>query len=296
MRRTLCSLRLPLYFLLLCLIWGATYVVIKVGLRHSPPLTFTFLRAAIGGLALGAYALATTRRIPLDLYSHGCAAILGLTNVACFWGMMNLGLTRISAGESSILTYTQPFLVTVLAWAWLGEKLSPMRMVGLLLGFAGVVVVVAGKVQVSEHLSWLGYAMTLLGALSWALGTVFFKARQAKLNLLWATALQAIYGAVPLAMAAFLLEQPSAVDPSWDLLWSVLFCALGSSALAYLIWFYLLRQRSASEVSAYVFLVPVVAVLFGALTLGERLGLLTLLGGGLVLGGIYLVNADLLRA
>ena len=68
------------------------------------------------------------------------------------------------------------------------------------------------------------------------------------------------------------------------------FTALGSSALAYLIWFYLLRSRSSAEVTSYVFLVPVFAVLFGALVLGEVLGLVTLAGGALVLLGIYLVN------
>ena len=277
------------YFLVLCLIWGATYVVIKVGLQHSPPLAFTFLRAALGGAVLAVYAFATTRRAPTDRHTHGSAIVLGLTNVALFWGMMNLGLTHISAGESSILTYTQPLMVSVLAWAWLGEKLPSGKMVGLLLGFVGVVAVVGGKVQFSGELSWAGYVMTLIGALSWAIGTVYFKARQAKLDLLWITALQALYGAIPLAALTLALEQPR-LDLSWELAWAVGFCGLGSSALAYLLWFYLLRHRSASEVTAYIFLVPLFAVLFGALVLGERLGALTLLGACLILGGIYLVN------
>lgn len=279
---------LPALFLSLCLIWGFTYVALKIGLRHATPLTFTAARALVGGLALGACAMGATGRFPRDAATHRASAVLGLTNVAAFWGLMNLGLTRISAGESSILTYTQPLLVALLAWVWLGEALSARRIAGLLLGFVGVGAVVADKVSIG-HPSWPGYVLTLGGALAWAIGTVYFRARQASLDLLWVTTLQAIYGAGPLAALALLLEGP-VIRPSLELGWTVLYTGLGSSALAYLIWFYLLRHRAAAEVGAYIFLVPFFAVLFGAVALGERLGATALLGAGLILAGIYAVN------
>lgn len=279
---------LALLFLCLYLIWGATYVVVKVGLEYAPPLTFAALRAAVGGLALSAYALAASGRFPRDAATHRVAAFLGVVNVAGFLALLNLGLTRVSAGESSILTYTQPLLVALLAWAWLGESLSARSVVGLLLGFAGVVAVVADKVRVAEHPSWLGYAYALGGALAWGLGTVYFRARQARVDLVWTTALQSVYGAAPLAVLA-VLERPTLV-PSFDLAWTVAFNGLLSSGVAYLIWFYLLRRRTAAEVTGYVFMVPFFAVLFGALALGERLGPTSLLGAALILGGIYLVS------
>src|SRR5512135_3403585 len=86
-------------FLVLCLIWGFTYVAIKLGLRDASPLTFALLRAVIAGVTLGGYALITTRRFPRDAYTHRCSIILGLTNVAGFLGLLNLGLTKLSAGE-----------------------------------------------------------------------------------------------------------------------------------------------------------------------------------------------------
>ncbi|MCL4535524.1 MAG: DMT family transporter [Bacteroidetes bacterium] len=283
------GLRLIGLFLLLCLVWAFAYTAIKLGVRHAPPLTFTIARAVVGGLALSVVALFTTGPFPRDAFTHRSAAILGLCNVAGLAGFMALGLTRISAGESSILTYTAPLVISVMAWVWLGESLSPLKALGLVAGFGGVVVVMAGEVSLSGHPAWLGYALTLSGALAWATGTVYFRAYQARLNILWVTALQGFYGAVPLALAALFLERP-AIDWSFELAWTTAYNGLGPMALAYLIWFYLLRHRAAAEVSSYIFLVPFFAVVMGALVLGERLGLLALLGVALILAGIYLVN------
>jgi probable blue pigment (indigoidine) exporter len=285
-RRPLADLGL---FLLLCLIWGITYVVLKVGLREAPPLTFAALRALTGGVALVAYALVTTRQFPLDRLTHQTAAFLGITNVAAFLACLNLASARLSAGETSILTYTQPLLVALLAYLWLREPLSRRALAGLLLGFAGVVVVVADKVHLAGSPSWLGYAFGLGGAAAWTVGTVYFRARQRGLNLAWVTALQTVYGAVPLVLLGLFVERP-VLTPSFELAWTVAYVGLGSSALAYLIWFYLLRHRPAAEVTAYIFLVPFFAVLSGVLALGEGLSVGTLVGGGLILGGIYAVN------
>lgn len=276
-------------FLALYLIWGATYAVVKIGLHHAPPLTFTTLRAGIAGLALVAYALAIGRAFPRDAATHRIAIILGLFNVAGFLAFFNLGLSRVSAGESSILTYTQPLLVSILAWLWLGERLSRRAGLGLLVGFLGVVAVMAGKVQIAGELPWLGYAYAIGGAVAWTIGTVYFRARQSKVDLLWVTGLQSLYGSVPLLALALLLERP-VLSPSFELFWTAAFNGLGSSGIAYLIWFYLLRHRPAGEVAGYIFMVPFFAVLFGALILGEQMGALALVGGALVLVGIALVN------
>ena len=276
-------------FLALYLIWGATYAIVKIGLQHAPPLTFTTLRAAIAGVALVAYALAVGRRFPRDAATHRVALVLGALNVAGFLALFNLGLSHVSAGESSILTYTQPLLVSILAWLWLGERLSTRAVLGLGVGFLGVVAVMAGKVQLAGEFPLLGYTYALGGAVAWTLGTVYFRARQAKIDLLWATALQSLYGAVPLLALALILERP-ALTPSFELVWTAAFNGLGSSGIAYVIWFYLLRHRPAGEVSSYIFMVPFFAVLFGALILGEQLGIISILGGALVLVGIALVN------
>jgi drug/metabolite transporter (DMT)-like permease len=202
---------------------------------------------------------------------------------------MNLGVARISAGESSILTYTQPLIVALLAWAFLAERPSARKLSGLALGFVGVVAVVADKVRPGAAPEWLGYGFALGGGFFWAVGTLFFRSWQRRLDILWTTALQALYGAVPLALLALAVEHPS-LDLGPELGWTLAFTGLGSAGLAYLIWFYLLRHRDVAEVNSYVFLVPLFAVLFGAAVLDERLGPVSLLGAALILGGIYVVG------
>ena len=283
------GLVIAVLFLVLCSIWGFTYVAIKLGLHDASPLLFASARALVAGLVLGGYALLTTRRFPRDAYTHKCALVLGITNVAAFLGLLNLGLTQLSAGESSILTYTQPLMVAGMAWLWLGERIDRLGVVGLALGFVGVAITAFGKVRFADQFPWLGYVYGIGGALAWALGTVYFRAHRQRLDILWTTALQAAYGAGPLIVLALVAETPR-FEPSLTLLWTIVYNGVGSSALAYVIWFYLLRSRSSAEVTSYVFLVPVCAVLSGALVLGEWLGPISLAGSALVLGGIYLVN------
>ena len=203
---------------------------------------------------------------------------------------MNLGLARISAGESSILTYSQPLLVVLLAWAFLRERPGARTLLGLGLGFLGVIAVVADRVRPGASAEWLGYVYALGGGFFWAVGTVLFRAWQRRLDILWTTALQALYGAVPLALLAFAVERPR-FDVTLELGWTLAFTGLGSAGLAYLIYFYLLRHRDVAEVNSFVFLVPFFAVLFGTVILGERLGPVSLLGAALILGGIYVVGS-----
>lgn len=273
----------------LCLIWGLAFVVLRIGLHDAPPLTFTALRAFLGGLALAVYLLAAGHPFPFDRPTQTTALVMGATNVAGFWGLQSLALLRITPGETAILIYLQPLLVALGAWLILDEWLSLAAIIGLAAGFIGTVLVVGGQVLGSATPSWLGYGCALGGALCWATGTVYFKSRPHGQSLLWIAALQALYGSVPLAALAALLEPPR-VAPTLTLLWTIAYAGLGASALAYLLWFSLLRQHAASTVAAFVFFVPLVAVIGDAIFLGDRPGLGAFVGGALIIVGIWLVN------
>jgi drug/metabolite transporter (DMT)-like permease len=286
---------MPLLFLLLYLIWGFTYVAIKIGLRWTGPLTMAGARAVLAGLALAGLALALGRAVPREWRVHRLTATVGLLNVAGLAGLMSLGLTTVSAGETSLLIYTQPLQVAALSALVLAERLSRRQLAGLLLGFGGMTIVLAPRIQPSAAPVWWAYAVLLTGAGCWALATVLYRGWQragaplARVDVLWVTALQALYGAVPLLVAAWLVEG-LAVVWTGELVGSLLFTGLLSSGLANVLWFYLLTRRAATVVSTYVFLVPAFAVGFGALVLGEPLTPSLLAGGLLTLTGIALVS------
>jgi drug/metabolite transporter (DMT)-like permease len=286
---------LPLLFLLLYLIWGFTYVAIKIGLRWTGPLTMAGARAVIAGLALAALALALGRVAPRLPRVHGMIAVVGVLNVAGLAGMMSLGLTTVSAGETSLLIYTQPLQVAALSAALLGERLARRQVAGLLLGFAGVAVVLAPRIQPSAAPTWWAYAALLFGAGCWALSSVLYRRWQraglplAQVDVVWVSGLQALYGSLPLLVAAWLIEGLR-LEPSAELAWTLLFTSLLSTGFANLLWFHLLTRRAATVVSTYVFLVPAFAVTFGAIVLGEPLTPSLLVGGLLTLAGIALVS------
>ncbi|HEX5415426.1 MAG TPA: DMT family transporter [Chloroflexota bacterium] len=281
--RTICA------FGALVLIWGLAFVVFKVSLREVPALDFTALRAAVGGLGLAAFLIAAGRPFPSDRASNVTALLLGACNVVAFWGFQSLSLQRISPGEAAILVYLQPLFVALGAWFFLGEAFSSTKVVGLFLGFGGVVVIVGGQGIASGGQQWLGYLLGVGAGLGWACGTVAFKWRGVRGDVLWISALQCLYGAIPLVLLAALTEGWR-VPFDFTTVWTILYAGLGASALSYILWFSLLRQRAASQVSAFVFLVPLVAVLSDAAILGSSFGPLVLLGGAAIVAGIWLVN------
>ncbi len=276
-------------FALLCLIWGLAFVVFHVGLTTTPPLTYAALRAGLAGVVLAGWLRLTGSTLPRDQATHLTALICGLLNVAGFWGLQNVSLRFVSPAETAILVYVQPLLTAFGAWLFLDERLSAPKLLGLLAGIGGVVAVLSSQLSPNGGEPFVGYLCALGGGISWASGTIFFKSRPHGQNLIWIAALQALYGCVPLALAAILFERP-AITFGVTFVWTILYASLASSALAYVIWFWLLRQRAASEVAAFIFLVPLVATIGDRVLLGDRFGISVLIGGLLIVLGIWLVN------
>lgn len=286
---------LPALFLVLYLVWGFTYVALKIGQRWTGPWTMAGLRALIGGLALILVAWALGRAAPAA-GRHRPIALIGLLNVTGLAGGMSLGLTQVGAGEAALLIYSQPLLVVVLAALVLGERLTRRQALGLLLGFGGMVVVLAPRLQPSAAAGWWAYGALLLGSGAWALSSVLVRHWQrrggsplAAVDVLWLTGLQALYGALPLLAVAASVEGLR-LTPSLDLAWTLAFTGLLATGLANAVWFTLLRRYAAVVSAAPVFLIPAFATSFGALVLGEALPPTLIAGGLLTMAGIAFVT------
>jgi drug/metabolite transporter (DMT)-like permease len=279
-----------LAFSLLVLFWGSAFAVVKVGLDFSPPVLFAGLRSLLGGLAMVAVAYLwggspnLRRDWPVFL-------LLAAFNVVLFIGLQTYAILHLPSGSAAVLVYLQPILVGLLAWLILGERLSVAKIVGLLLGFSGIVAVSAGSVSgAASAISPLGVAFGAASALSWALGTVLFKKYEARVSTLWAVAVPFVVGGVVLTALGLLVEPWGGVSWSAALVASMLYSSLVGISAAWVIWFALVRAGEASRVAAYIFAVPLTAVLVGVVFLDEPLGFALLVGAALVVSGIYLVN------
>jgi drug/metabolite transporter (DMT)-like permease len=163
-------------------------------------------------------------------------------------------------------------------------------MVGLLLGFSGVVVVSVGSLSGASLGTPLGVAFGVVSAVAWALGTVFFKRYGERLSMLWSVAAPFLIGGLLLTSLGLVLEPLSSISWTGTYVVSWLYTSVVGTAFAWVLWLGLVRAGEASRVAAYVFFVPLVSVLLGAIFLGEPLSPLLLVGAALVVCGIYLVN------
>ncbi len=276
-----------LAFALLVVFWGSAFSVVKVGLEYAPPMFFAGMRTLLGGAAMTLVALLwggspnLRRDWPIFL-------LLAAFNVIFFIGFQTLAILNLPSGTAAVLVYLQPILTGLLAWLILGEALSAAKVIGLVLGFSGIVAVsVEGF---SGSISAIGVAFGAASAFFWAMGTVFFKRFQGRVSSMWAVALPFVVGGVVLTAFSYVTESWSEADPTGALFASLSYASLVGIALAWLIWFGLVRAGEASRVAAYVFFVPLAGIVIGAVFLDERLTASLLVGAALIVSGIYLVN------
>ena len=278
-----------LAFVFLILFWSSAFGAIKVSLEYAPPILFAGMRTLLCGLVVALAALVWGGRANLRR-DWPIYLLLAVLNVVLFMGLQTFTILYMPSGSAAVVIYLQPILVGLASYLVLSEQLSAAKIVGLVLGFSGVVVVSAGSLSGSSLGTPLGVAFGLGSALSWTLGTVYFKWYGERLSTLWAVAVPFLVGGVVLTGLGLVLEPLSGI--SWTVTYaaSFLYTALVGTALAWMLWLGLVKAGEASRVSAYVFFVPLASVLLGAVFLGETLSPWLLAGAALVICGIYLVN------
>jgi drug/metabolite transporter (DMT)-like permease len=272
----------------LVLIWGLSWPIYKMALHDTPPILFAGLRCLLGGLLLTILALPRYRNIRWQQTWH-IYLISALLNAFLFFVLQTVGLQYLPSGLFSVIVYLQPVLVGLLAWIWLGESMSVLKIVGLLLGFVGVACI--SMESLSGQISWVGILFALGSAVSWALGTVYTKKIADAVDALWLVAVQFTVGG--LAMTAFgtVVEQWTRIGwghPSY--LIGLVYGAVFGVAIAWLLYFRLVTSGEASKVASFTFMVPLVAVLTGTVFLHEPFTLNLFAGIVLIVVSIYLVN------
>ena len=278
-----------LAFVFLILFWSSAFGAIKVSLEYAPPILFAGMRTLLCGLVVALAALVWGGRANLrrDWLIY---LILAVLNVVLFMGLQTFTILYMPSGSAAVVIYLQPILVGLASYLVLSEQLSVPKVVGLVLGFSGVVVVSTGSLSGSSLGTPLGVAFGVGSALSWTLGTVYFKWYGERLSTLWAVAVPFSAGGVILTGLGLVLESVSSISWTGTYFASFLYTALVGTALAWMLWLGLVKAGEASRVSAYVFFVPLASVLLGAAFLGETLSPWLLAGAALVICGIYLVN------
>lgn len=279
----------PFYVAAFCLIWSASFVAGKIGVTDCPPLILLTVRFLAAGLLILGVAALRGGEWNLSRRDVAAFALVGIANNALYLGLGYIGLRTISAGLNALIVSANPVFTTMLAASLLGEQMTWRKVAGLLLGVAGVAMIVAHRISAGTD-GATGIAFSVGALVSIVAGTILFKVLAPKGSLWVGNGVQNISGGLALLPFAVMFSNVSDIVPSARLLWALVYLVLLGSVVAYMLWFHLLTVVGATAASAYHFLMPPLGMLFGWLLLGERVAAWDLLGIIPVALGIYLVT------
>lgn len=271
----------------LVLVWGISWPIYKVALIYTPPFLFAGMRALLGGVLLALFLLPTWKRINWrENWYRYC--ISALFNTIFYFGIQTVGLMYLPGGLFSVLVYFQPVLIGLFAWIWLGENMSFQKIVGLIMGFLGVLVVSADGL--TGQISILGIFLAILSAVSWALGVIYVKKENDKVDSFWMVALPFIIGGVVLTGIGTVVEGWSNIVWNGEYIFGLGFAATFGIPLSFIVYYGLINNGEATKVASFTFLVPLIAVLTGTVFLDEAITYTLIIGLILIIVSIFIVN------
>ena len=279
-------------FVLLSLIWGYNWVVMKKVLAFAGPFDFSALRTLFGALSL--FGVMLLRGQSLQPRAVGPTAVLGLLQTAAFTALIQSALISGGAGKTVVLVYSMPFWLLPMAWIVLGERVRGMQWLAVALAVAGLLAILEPW---DTQGSLLSSVLALTGGATWAASAVLAKRLRQKveLELLSLTAWQMLFGALVLcAIALVVPERP--IEPTAYFWGALAFNAFAATGLCWLLWLFILYALPAAMAGLSSLAIPVVGVLAAWLELGERPSGAEALGMLLVGAALGVVSLLALRA
>ena len=284
-------MRARIVWLLLCAIWGSTWLFIKIGLRDLPPVSFAGIRFVIASLILFSIVVVRRRPIPRSPRDWALIAATGVLAFAFNYGLLFWGEQHVSSGLAALLQTTIPAFGLVFAHLHLpAERMTLVKVCGVALGVAGVGVIFSNQLSVEGPLALWGSAAIVLGALAVAYANVLIKARGGHLDPAMLAAGQMFFGLIPLLLIGISLEgNPLAFHWTPMALVSLFYLVLVGSVVAFLLFYWLVIHMDVTKTMLIALVTPLIAVLLGMLVLDEKLTWRTLMGGALIMLGIGII-------
>ena len=281
-----------LLFGLLGLFWGSSYLFIKIGVETLPTFTLIAGRLGIGALLLGVVLFVAREPLPRELRTYGQLVVLALISIVIPFTLITWGERSIDSALASILNSTVPLFTIVLAALVLhDEPITVNRLVGLAVGFGGVVIVTSRSLGGASQSDLLGELAMIGSSVSYACGSVYARRVVGGLRPMVPAFLQVAIAFLITAALAVGTEDPSTIALRPEAVFSVIWLGVFGSGLAYLVWFRLLRDWGSTRTTLVAYLLPVVGISLGVIVLGEVVDARILAGTALIIGGIALVNS-----
>ncbi len=278
-------------FLVLAVTWGTSFMFIKVALEDLPPATLVALRLSVGAAAL--LIVSHWQKLPLPrggvIWQH--LFVVGFLGVAFPFVLISWAEQHIASGLTSVLNSTVPLFSILVAGVWLKqESVTIGKVLGLVLGFGGVVLLFARELQIG------GFAAAplavVLAGLCYGISGAYARHHLHHLNPI-VTATGQVAAACLLAwITALLFDGVGGLHLTWPTVGAILWLGLLGSALAYILFYYVLGNWGPTRAALVTYVIPLIAVTIGAIFLNELVDWRLVAGGALILSGVGAVNAQ----
>jgi len=274
-----------------CLIWGSTWLGIKIGLDFLPPFTFAGLRFAAATAVLFVLAKVLDAKTPSGRSSWYLMIFLGIFQLTIPYGLVFWGEHYISSGLAAILFATLTFFVVIFAHFLANEKLTQVKAVGIVASFAGLIAIFWRDIAIQNFAigtSFLGSIAVVGSTASAALANVVAKRYANKIDPPVNVLVQSAICSLTLSALGLLTESSIPMHFTILAIGTILYLGILGSALAFVGLYWLLTRTTATNTSLLAFITPILALLLGWLVLGEVPDPSIGLGAVLILGGVYL--------
>ena len=284
------GVRAVIAFVALCLIWGSTWLAIKVGLRDLPPISFAGIRFALAAPILFAIVAARGVRLPWAARDWRLLLWTGLLSITVNYALVFWAELHISSGLAAVLNATIPLFGLPLAHRMLvAEPMTPHKVSGVVLGVLGMAIVFGSELGGNTLMAAWASAGVLVASLAGAQAGVLVKARGTHLDPAVLAGVQMAFGSVPLMIGGALVEgSPMRLGWTPAAVASLAYLTVVGSVVAFLTYYWLIRHIEVTRVLLIPLITPLVAVGLGYAFLDERVTWGTALGGVAILGGVAL--------
>ncbi|MDQ1728125.1 MAG: hypothetical protein QOD33_250 [Pyrinomonadaceae bacterium] len=278
-------------WLLLCGIWGSTWLFIKLGLDDLPPFTFAGIRFVIGCSILFVIIKARRLRLPDRRTDWRLLAVTGVLSFSLNYGLLFWGEQYISSGLAALLQATIPAFGLVVAHFYLpSEQMTPVKIFGVVMGVAGVGVIFSNQLSAAGPKALAGCGALIMGSACAAYANVLVKARGASLDPAVLAGGQMFFGLIPLLLVGIPLEG-NPFHFHWTIMavLALFYLAIVGSVIAFLLYYWLVQHMDVTKTMLVALVTPVIAVTLGVMVLHEELNWRTFAGGAMIISGIALI-------
>lgn len=283
-----------LLLIALATVWGPSFLFIKVAVEEIDPITLAALRIGIAALLLNLYVIPFRKTFVKNWKFWKNVTIAGFFAQAVPFILINWGEQYIDSALASILNGLTPIFTLLIAnFAIKEDKMTAPKIIGTVLGFIGLIILISPTFKGGLSGSLMGVFAVSIAAISYGVALVYNRIHLKDAPPLAAPASQLLMTSIYLVPLAWFIDSPNLGNISLEAYGSVLFLAVFGTALAFVIYFILLEKTSASYVSQVTYLMPIFGVILGAIFLNERIFIEAIIGGGIILLGVLIINKSM---